>query len=99
MLRLLKVTGTSLVPAYRDGDFVLTSKIPILLRRLHPGDALAFRHEIYGTLIKLVQRVDLDRDEIEVVGLHEHSVDSRRFGPIHRRDVIGKVVWHIPKPG
>jgi hypothetical protein len=99
MLRLLKVTENSLHPAYQDGDYVLTSRIPILFKSLRPGEAVVFRQEIYGTLIKLVERVDRERQEIYVIGLREESVDSRRFGPIHYKDIIGKVIWHIPKPG
>ena len=99
MLRLLKVSGISLYPDYQDGDYVLTSRIPIHFRSLHPGDVIAFRHETYGTLIKIVQHLDHDRDEIYVIGLREDSVDSRRFGPVAHGDVIGKVIWHIRKPG
>ncbi len=99
MLRLIKVTENSLHPLYQDGDYVLTSRIPILFGALRPGDAVVFRHEIYGTLIKLVDQFDRGKDEIRVIGLHENSVDSRLFGPVHSGDLIGKVIWHIRKPG
>jgi signal peptidase I len=99
MLNLVKVTGRSLQPEYLDGDFVLTSKIPILFGKIQPGDVIVFRHEMYGVLIKIVTRLHRDRDEIFVIGLQEDSVDSRRFGPISFKDVIGKVIWHIQKPG
>lgn len=95
MLRLFKVTESSLYPAYQDGDFVLISKIPILFGRLKPGDTVVFRHPVYGTLIKQVQ--SLDGGELRVIGLVEESIDSRVFGPIRVQDVIGKVIWHIPK--
>ena len=98
MLRLIKVTENSLTPLYQDGDYVLTSRVPILFGALKPGDAVVFRHEIYGTLIKIIERLDRARDEISVMGLHENSVDSRRFGPIHSGDIVGKVIGHIRKP-
>jgi type IV secretory pathway protease TraF len=34
-----------------------------------------------------------------VVGAHPQSVDSRQFGPVSRDALIGKLVWHIPRPG
>ena len=99
MLRLLKVSGSSLLPEYRDGDFVLVSKIPYLFGAIKPGDVIAFRHQRYATLIKQVHSVAPERDEIYVIGTHEHSLDSRQFGPIGRKDVLGKTIWHIRKPG
>jgi len=95
MCKLLKVVEHSLSPAYQDGDFVLVSKIPYLFGPLRPGDVVAFRHRAYGTLIKIVAAVAPDGDEIHVVGTHDLSKDSRDFGPIRRRDVLGQVVWHV----
>ncbi len=98
MFRVLKVAGNSLLPTYRDGDFVLVSKIPFLFGKIRQGDVIAFRHKAYGTMIKEVQWVARNKDEIYVLGTHEDSVDSRHFGPIVRQDVLGKVLWHIKKP-
>jgi signal peptidase I len=98
MLKLLRVSGSSLVPLYRDGDFVLVSKIPYLFGAIKQEDVVAFRHRLHGTMIKKVQSVAPHKGEIYVVGTQELSVDSRHFGPISKRDVLGKVIWHIKKP-
>jgi signal peptidase I len=98
MLKLLKVSGDSLLPMYRHGDFVLVSKIPYFLGPITPGDVIVFRHKVYGTMIKKVQSVVPDKGEIYVVGNHENSVDSRQFGAINKRDVVGKVIGHIKRP-
>ena len=98
MLRFLRVTGNSLLPMYQDGDFVLVSKIPYLFSRSRQGDIIAFSHEAYGKMIKQVEAVSTDKDEIWVTGTQDNSVDSRHFGPITKEDVLGKVVWHIRKP-
>lgn len=95
MLRLLKIRGSSLTPVIHDGDFVLVSKIPFLFRPLHSGDIVAFHHPEYGTMIKEVASVDFERDEVVVLGTHPYSVDSRRFGPVPRSAILGKVIWHI----
>ncbi len=98
MLRLLRVSGNSLLPMYQDGDFVLVSKIPYLFGTTKQGDIVAFRHEVYGTMVKKVQNVSPHKDEIYVTGTQGDSVDSRHFGPITKGDVVGKVIWHIRKP-
>jgi signal peptidase I len=99
ILNLLKVSGNSLLPAYQDGDFVLVSKIPYLFAPIRPGDVVVFRREPYGTLIKMVESLGARGDEISVVGTFPGSVDSTRFGPIRARKVLGKVIWHIKRPG
>jgi hypothetical protein len=98
MLNIWRVSGDSLEPQYQNGDFVVISKVPILLRRLRPGDAVVLRHPRYGPLIKLVERLEARQEQIYVVGLKENSVDSRLFGPLSRRDLAGKVILHIRKP-
>jgi signal peptidase I len=98
MLRLLRVSGDSLLPEYREGDFVVVSKIPFLFHPVRPGDVVVFRHVTYGTMVKMVDQVLAGGDEISVLGTHLGSVDSRTFGPIRRRDVLGRVIWHIRRP-
>ena len=98
MLRIYKVTGSSMLPVYQEGDFVLTSKIPAWVRGVRSGDVIVFQHPLYGRLIKLVQQYDRQRDEIIVRGLSDDSIDSRRFGSLHARDVAGVVIAHFRKP-
>ena len=97
MLRLLKVTQSSLEPDFHEGDFVLIAKIPFLFM-LRPTDTIVFRHPIYGMLIKRVERVNHTTGKIFVIGTHPYSVDSHIFGEISQQDVTGKVIWHIRKP-
>jgi nickel-type superoxide dismutase maturation protease len=98
MCRLLRVTGNSLFPVYREGDFVLVSKIPFLFNIVRQGDVVAFRHPSYGALIKRVERISTDRQRYFVVGTHILSTDSRQFGEIERQAMLGKVIWHIRRP-
>jgi signal peptidase I len=98
MVRLLRIAGDSLLPEYRDGDFVLVAKIPYLFSEAHPGDVVAFRHVTYGTLVKIVDEVLPGGHEITVLGSHPGSVDSRTFGPIRCTDVLGRVIWHVRRP-
>lgn len=98
MLRFIKVSGDSLSPAIREGDFVLTSKIPFFLNSLQVGDVIIFDQPVYGTLIKRIEQVLDGGAAFFVVGADEFSVDSRQFGPIRRDMLVGKVIWHIRKP-
>jgi signal peptidase I len=94
MFRFLKVTGDSLTPEYQEGDFVLVSKIPFSIVPPSPGDVIAFRQPGYGLLIKRVQNITPDGD-LNVIGNHPDSIDSRVFGIVRRVDILGKVIWHI----
>jgi len=97
MLRFLRVSGDSLYPSIREGDFVILSKIPFMFRSARRGDIVAFSHAQYGIMIKRVDWISADRQQLYVLGTHEWSVDSRLFGPIESNAILGKVIWHIPK--
>lgn len=94
MFQILRVTGESLSPDYRDGDFVVLATSPRLYH-IKPGDVIVFEHAAYGTLIKRVTHA-LPGD-VYVTGTHKHSLDSRKLGAIERKSITGKVLWHIRK--
>ena len=98
MLRVIKVTGDSLSPDYREGDYVVVATIPFFLNRIQVGDVIVFQQQVYGILIKKVAQVEGAGEQFFVVGVHSDSVDSRHFGPVPRQSLIGRVIWHIPKP-
>ncbi len=97
MLRLLKIEGSSLEPEYREGDYVFVSILPFLFRPIRAGEVIVFHQLIFGVMIKRVEWVDTAQGCLFVTGTHPESIDSRRFGPVRLRDVIGKVIWHIRK--
>ena len=80
-----------MTPEYWSGDFVLLMKP--FWRRIKRGDVIVFRNQLYGILIKRIEKIT---DEgIYVVGTGENSLDSRRLGPVNPDAVQGKVIWHI----
>jgi len=95
MCKILRIRGDSLSPKLQDGDFVLSSKIPILLKRLQPGDLVVFNQPGYGVLIKELETISPDGQSLVVRGLHPDSVDSRTFGTVSRRSLQGKIVYSI----
>ena len=98
MLRVIKVTGDSLSPEYREGDYVVITTIPFFLNRIRVGDVIVFQQPPFGTMIKKVERILDSGGGFYVSGTHQQSVDSRRFGSIPRGALMGKVIWHILKP-
>jgi len=95
MIQILKVTGESLSPSFREGDYVLVVKTPFLLRSFRRGDLVVFNQPPYGVMIKRIDFLSPDGDNIFVIGSHPESTDSRQFGPIPRSNIIGKVIWNI----
>ncbi len=106
MLKIIKVKGDSLSPEYLEGDFVVLLKFFtwrfwrnfFFLNPLKRGDVLVFHQDEYGIMIKKFERSEQNGERLFVTGTHPHSVDSSQFGPIQRDALIGKVIWHIPKP-
>ena len=97
MLRLLKIEGSSLEPEYQEGDYVVVSIVPFFFRSIRAGDVIVFQQLVFGIMIKRVEWLDSGQGCVFVTGTHPDSIDSRRFGPVRLRDVIGKVICHIRK--
>jgi signal peptidase I len=95
MLRLLKISGHSLYPDFREGEYVLAAKVPFPSGKIKAGDVIIFRQPGYGTLIKRVRQVVESGKAFDVRGTQIESTDSRDFGPVPWEHVSGKVIWHI----
>ncbi len=98
MLRILKVSGDSLDPHLKDGDFVLTSKIPVWLNRTRQGDLIAFNHQEFGVMVKKLDHITPDRRGFFLVGTSPNSIDSRVLGWIDKNDLVGKVIVRVRNP-
>ena len=97
MFRILKITGDSMSPVFREGDFVLLATHPLVRKRLKVGDIIIFEHGHYGTLIKRIASFDPETAEAYVEGSNPDSLSSLRLGMIQRKAIRGKVIAHIPK--
>ena len=78
----------------KEGDFVITISLPLLLRTINSGDVIVFDHAIYGRLLKRVLHFTAN-DQVFVIGANKNSLDSNHLGPINRDKIRGKVVWKI----
>jgi nickel-type superoxide dismutase maturation protease len=87
--RLVVVDGDSMRPALEPGDHVLVVRL-----RPRVGDVVAVRDPRAPdrTIVKRVATIDAHG--VVVVGDNRAaSTDSRTFGPVPRRDVLGRVVY------
>lgn len=76
-------------PTLTQGDDVL---VLCWLFKLEVGDLVVIKKQ--GR--KMVKRVKkAEKDRIFAVGDNEKvSIDSRSFGWLFKKDIIGKVIWH-----
>ena len=94
LLQVLRVRGGSLAPRIHDGDYIVISGLG--MGRIRAGDVVVFDHPDYGRLVKRVEGLE-PCGHLRVRGDDIDSIDSRRFGPIPRSCLLGRLIWHIPK--
>jgi nickel-type superoxide dismutase maturation protease len=96
VVRRVEVTGASMRPTLEPGDRLLV----VAWRRVRAGDlvALADPRQPARTLVKRVGRVD--EANMTVLGDDPAaSTDSRSFGPVPRRTVLGRAVYRYAPSG
>jgi nickel-type superoxide dismutase maturation protease len=94
--RRVVVEGQSMAPTLEPGDRLL-----VLRRRvLSPGDVIALRDPRARDRLLVKRVAALTGDTVNVRGDNQaSSTDSRAFGAVDRRDVIGTVVRRYGPPG
>jgi len=92
MIKIIKVTGSSLSPSFLPGDYVLIRRSPRLLRNLSPGDVVVFHHDVYGSLIKKVRSNIQSNQVVYTEGTHAESISTEEIGPVNYRHITGKVI-------
>ncbi len=94
-LRRFRVMDRSMEPTLREGDQVVASPLPYLLRRPSVGDLVVLRHPFEDRfLVKRISRVEGRR--VAVVGDNlPRSTDSRAFGPVPIDRLVGKVLLRL----
>jgi len=102
-LRRVEVVGGSMAPTFLPGDRLLVlAPLPGRPVRAAPGDvvAVADPRDRSRILVKRVVAVDRAAGTVEVRGDDPSaSTDSRHFGPVPRRALIGRVVHRYGPPG
>ena len=96
--RLMRVHGTSMLPALRPGDVVFVQASAFRHRAPHRGEVVVARPSSLGGRALVKRIVGTPRpDEYFLLGDHPaDSLDSRTLGPVTRQELIGRVwlrVW------
>jgi signal peptidase I len=88
-----KVIGHSMQPQIKDQQLVLISNIFYWFKKPQIGDIVAFRKpgEIF---IKRI--IKIQNDKYFLAGDNrKDSLDSRKFGLVVRKEIIGKVFYQL----
>lgn len=90
ILGKFRVVGHSMSPGIAESKEVLVSSIPYLLFEPKVGDIVAFKKG-KNIFIKRIKKVK--EDKYYLIGDNEKdSLDSRKFGSVYRKNIIGKVI-------
>jgi hypothetical protein len=97
MFRIIRISGESMSPEYHDEDFVLVSRLPLLLGLVKIDSVLVFRSWNYGLLIKKVSEIDKKNRRFFFTGTNHMSLSTEKIGTIDKKDIIGSVLFHFKK--
>ena len=87
----MAVRGHSMEPALRDGDWLLV--LPPH-RALRSGEVVLLRDPRERSRLLLKRVREITPEGVVVHGDHaDHSADSRAFGAVPQRDVIGRAAF------
>ncbi len=88
---ILRVKDKSMEPMLHEDDYVIVS---YFYKKPKVGDIVILSHPKLG--IKIVKRISrIKSGRVFVVGENELSSDSRLFGYVNLRDIIGKVLFRV----
>jgi nickel-type superoxide dismutase maturation protease len=99
--RRVTVEGPSMEPTLLTGDrLIVVARGPGGRGRVRTGDLVALRHPAENRRLLVKRVVAVTGDEVTVQGDNRHhSTDSRDFGPVDRRALVGRVVYRYFPPG
>jgi nickel-type superoxide dismutase maturation protease len=91
-----KIIGHSMEPTLKSGDTVLVSSLPYVFKSPQQNDIIAAKMD--GKV--MIKRITKEEDNSYfLIGDNPNdSYDSRKFGMIARKDILGKVIF-IRHPG
>jgi len=83
-----------MLPTLRNGETVLINRLIYIFTKPNIGDIVAVKDPgDRKILIKRIVKISSRKYFVEGDN-KEHSTDSRRFGMLSRKDIIGKMIYH-----
>ena len=87
------IKDKSMEPTLREGDTVLVSRI--IIQKLKVGDIIVFNHPTPPYIFcKRIMKITETSVWVEGDNKKE-SVDSRKFGIVERKNIIGKMLMKL----
>lgn len=103
-LKLVQINGNSMSPTLPNKSYALVDKYLFKLFQINSGDILLFKKDNEEVVKKIIgfpnskiviedKEIALSDNEIYVIGENlTESVDSRSYGPLNSKSIIGKIV-------
>ena len=79
-------------PTFQDGDAVLVNRLSYFFKKPKIGDLVVLKREKY--IIKRITKIKDNKIFVEGDNKKE-SIDSRGFGWVDRKRIVGKVAYKI----
>lgn len=95
MLHVVRVSGSSMSPTLRDGDFVVVLDRRVT-RRYRVGDIVVVAHPTFGRIVKRVAARDSE-GRISLAGDSPRSTSREALGWVPERAIVGHVCLHVPR--
>ncbi|MBF8250151.1 MAG: Peptidase [Candidatus Levybacteria bacterium] len=81
-----------MLPAFKSGDLVLVNRLSYLFGKPKVGDVIILKKKKF--IIKRIAKIS--KDKVFVMGDNrKESTDSRSFGWIARKEIVGKIMAKI----
>ena len=94
LLAKFRIVGHSMEPGIKNEEAVLVSSIPYWFKVPQISDIVAFKDNNGKILIKKISKIQ--NGEYFMKGDNkDDSWDSRQFGYIQRRQIIGEVIYKL----
>jgi len=95
LLSKFKVSGHSMEPTIKNNDTVLVSGIVYLFKNPKANDIVAFADKKNLINIKRIAKANGEKFFVEGDNKKD-SFDSRNFGQILKKQILGKVIYILP---
>lgn len=91
ILTRFKIQGHSMLPSLKPNQEILISSLPYFFSEPKTGDLVAFKSEGHY----IIKRIKYTKSyEYKVEG--DNQKDSKDYGWIKKKDIIGKVIYVLP---
>lgn len=95
-LGIFKVTGPSMQPVYKQGDFVIAFRT--VLSNFDKGDVVVINHKHFGKIIKRIKSIDEAGDFLVAGDNTIMSTDTMTIGPVAIEHILGRVMIKVAAP-